>query len=408
MTGHIRRRGERSWEIKFELGTDPLTQKRLTRYHSFKGTKKDAEAELIRLKAAANKGEYVDPSKLSLGEFLNRWESWAAGQVSPKTYERYSELLKLYVRPRLGAARLQRLRAVNFAELYGDLQKPKGAGGAGLAPRTVGHVHCLLKRIMSHALKWSLTTSNPVASADPPPVQRPEVEILGPLQIKTIVQGLKTHPLYPIAVLGLATGMRRGELVALRWMDVDLDGGRIRVEQSLEQTKPSRAVSSSPSPDETSVAKSASRARAKPVLRFKTPKTKAGRRSITIPSSIVTELRTHWRRQQEERLALGLGKASDDDLVFARYDGSPYPPDSLTSDWARTVRLLRLPDVTFHALRHTHVSQLIASGLDVVTVSRRIGHSNPTTTLSVYAHLFGATDERAASVVEAAMADILA
>jgi integrase len=260
---------------------------------------------------------------------------------------------------------------------------------------------------MGHALKWSLTTSNPVASADPPPVQRAEVEILGPLQIKTIVQGLKTHPLYSIAVLGLATGMRRGELVALRWMDVDLDGGRIRVEQSLEQTKPSRAVSSSPSPDEASVAKSASRAH-KPVLRVKAPKTKAGRRSITIPSSIVTELRTHWRRQQEERLALGLGKASDDDLVFARYDGSPYPPDSLTSDWARAVRLLRLPDVTFHALRHTHVSQLIASGLDVVTVSRRIGHSNPTTTLSVYAHLFGATDERAASVVEAAMADILA
>jgi integrase len=231
--------------------------------------------------------------------------------------------------------------------------------------------------------------------------------ILGPLQIKTIVQGLKTHPLYSIAVVGLATGMRRGELVALRWKDVDLDGGKIRVEQSLEQTKPPRAVSSSPAPGE-SISKPASRARAKPVLRFKAPKTKAGRRSITIPSSIVTELRTHWRRQQEERLALGLGKASDDDLVFARYDGSPYPPDSLTSDWARTVRVLRLPDVTFHALRHTHVSQLIASGLDVVTVSRRIGHSNPTTTLSVYAHLFGATDERAASVVEAAMADILA
>jgi integrase len=127
-------------------------------------------------------------------------------------------------------------------------------------------------------------------------------------------------------VVGLATGMRRGELVALRWKDVDLDGRRIRVEQSLEQTKPPRAVSSG------SIATSASGGRAKPVLRFKAPKTKAGRRSITIPPSIVTELRTHWRRQQEERLAFGLGKASDDDLVFARYDGSPYPPDSLTSD----------------------------------------------------------------------------
>ena len=302
MTGHIRRRGERSWEIKFDLGTDPLTGKRVTRFHSFKGTKSEAKDELVRLKAAANKGEYVDPSKLSLGEFLDRWEAWAAGQVSLKTMERYSELLKLYVRPRLGASRLQRLRTVNFAELYGDLQKSKEAGGSGLAPRTVGHVHRLLKRIMGHALKWSLMTSNPVASADPPPVQRAEIEILGPLQIKAIVQALKTHPLYSIAVVRAGHRDAPWRACGAAMEGFDLDGGRIRVEQSLEQTKPPRAVSSSPAPG----------ARAKPVLRFKAPKTKAGRRSITIPPSIVTELRTHWRRQQEERLALGIGKASDD------------------------------------------------------------------------------------------------
>jgi integrase len=128
---------------------------------------------------------------------------------------------------------------------------------------------------------------------------------------------------------------------------------------------------------------------------------------VSIPPSIVAELRAHWRRQQEQRLALGLGKAADDALVFGRHDGGPWPPDSLTADWARTIRLLKLPKVTLHALRHTHVSQLIASGLDVVTVSRRIGHSNPTVTLTVYAHLFGNTDERAANVVEAAMAGVL-
>ena len=176
--------------------------------------------------------------------------------------------------------------------------------------------------------------------------------------------------------------MRRGELVALRWKDVDMDGGKVRVERSLEQTNAG--------------------------LRFKSPKTKAGRRTVIIPPSIVSELRAHWRRQQEQRLALGLGKADDGDLVFARHDGSVYPLNSLTFDWARTVRRLKVPRVTLHALRHTHVSQLIASGLDVVTVSRRIGHSNPTVTLGVYAHLFGNTDERAASVVEAALAGVLA
>src|SRR5712692_955440 len=109
MTGHIRRRGERSWELKFDIGTDPATGKRLTRYHSFKGTKRDGQIELTRLMAGATDGNYVDPSKATLAEYLDRWErDWAAVNVSPKTIERYGELLRHHVRPHLGAVRLQR------------------------------------------------------------------------------------------------------------------------------------------------------------------------------------------------------------------------------------------------------------------------------------------------------------
>src|SRR5947209_14895478 len=119
MTGHIRRRGKSSWELKFDIGADPVTGKRLTRYHSFKGSKREAEAELVRLKAAANSGDYVDPSRATLAEFLDRWErDWAAVNVSPKTFERYHELLRLHVRPHLGAIRLQRLLPVSLAALY--------------------------------------------------------------------------------------------------------------------------------------------------------------------------------------------------------------------------------------------------------------------------------------------------
>ena len=381
MTGHVRRRGERSWELKFDLGTDPLTGKRLTKYHSFKGTKREAEAELVRLKAGADKGDYIDPSKTTLAEFLDRWETWAATQVSAETLERYKELTAHHVRSRLGAARVQRLRTADFAELYGKLQQSKADGGAGLAARTVGHTHRLLHRVFSHAVKWGVVAINPVAAAEPPRVERTEIEILDPDQIKVVLNALRKHRLYPIVVMGLATGMRRGEMVALRWRDVDLDHGSVRVERSLEQTSDG--------------------------LRFKSPKTKSGRREITIPASIVAELRAHWRRQQEQRLSLGMGKAGPEDLVFPRFDGTAWPPDSLSSDWSNAVRGMKLPKVTLHALRHTHVSQLIASGLDVVSVSRRIGHSNPTVTLGVYAHLFGNTDEKAAAVVEAAMAGLL-
>ena len=381
MTGHVRRRGERSWELKFDLATDPATGKRLTRYHSFKGTKREAEIELVRLKASADRGEYVDPSKLTLVEFLDQWEAWAASQVSAKTLERYHELAAHHVKPHIGNARVQKLKTVNFAVLYGKLQKAKPEG-AGLAPRTIGHVHRLLHRVFGHAVKWGIVVINPVTAAEPPRVQRTEIQILAPDQIKLVLQALRGRRLYGVALTGLATGMRRGEIVALRWGDIDLDNGKIRVDRSLEQTNGG--------------------------LAFKEPKTKAGRRVVSIPSSVIAELRNHWREQQEDRLALGMGKAGNDDLVFPRWDGSPWPPDRLSSTWAKTISTLKLPKVTFHALRHTHASQLIAAGLDVVTVSRRIGHSNPTVTLTVYAHLFGSTDERAAAAVEAVLAGALA
>jgi integrase len=380
MQGHIRRRGSRSWELKFDLGTEPQTGRRRVRYHSFKGTKREAQAELVRLMAAANSGDYVDPSRATLGDFLDRWEGWAATQVSAKTLERYSQLLRHHVRPHLGSAPIQKLKTINFAELYGKLQAPKPAG-AGLAPRTVGHVHRLLHRIFSHAVKWTIITRNPVSAAEPPRVSRAEIQILSPDQIKTVLAALRGRRIYPVTVIGLATGMRRGEILALRWGDVDMDTGRIRVERSLEETKTGLAV--------------------------KEPKTKAGRRSVTVPPSVVAELRQHWREQQELRLTLGLGRSTPEDPVFPRPDGALWPPDRLSSTWAKTVAVLGLPKVTFHALRHTHVSQLIAAGLDVVTVSRRVGHSNPTVTLGLYAHLFGNTDERAAAAVETALGGVL-
>jgi integrase len=381
MTGHLRQRSPGSWEIKFDAGADPVTGKRKTRYVTVKGGKKAAQAELRRLLSAIDEGRLIEPSKTTLAQFLDRWESWAATQVARKTLERYCELLRHHVRPHLGSASIQKLRPVNFAELYGRLQQEKPAG-AGLAPRTVGHVHRLLHRIFGHAVKWGVIAINPVAAAEPPRVPRTEIDILEPGEIRTVLQALRGRPLHPIAVIALATGMRRGEIAALRWNDVDFESGRIRVERSIEQTNAG--------------------------LAFKAPKTKAGRRSISIPPSIVAELRDHRRRQGELRLAFGMGKAGPDDLVFAREDGKPWPPDSMTTAWQKTVASLKLPRITLHALRHTHVSQLIASGLDVVTVSRRIGHSNPTVTLGVYSHLFGNTDEHAAEIVDQAMAGILA
>jgi integrase len=163
---------------------------------------------------------------------------------------------------------------------------------------------------------------------------------------------------------------------------VSLDGAELQVQQSLEQTKEG--------------------------LRFKAPKTKQGRRTISLPAFIVKELRAHKVAQAADRLALGLGKDADDALVLRRPDGSPLAPDNVSSEWRKAVDALKLPKVSLHALRHTHASQLIASGMDVLTISRRLGHGAPSITLDIYSHLFKPTDGAAAAIFDKAFGGLQA
>jgi integrase len=230
-------------------------------------------------------------------------------------------------------------------------------------------------------VQWGVIARNPVENLNPPPVQSAELEILRSDDVQAILAKLRERRgrlLYTVAVVVLASGMRRGELCALRWNDINLNTGKLSIERSLEQTKQGG-------------------------LRFKPPKTKHGRRTISLPKLAVAELRAHWKAQQELRLNIGLGRSPDDSLVFANWDGHPRNPDSLSKEWAGCMDQIGMPSITLHALRHSHASQLIASGLDILTISRRLGHGSPTITLSVYGHLFSNTDERAAAIIEAAL-----
>ena len=377
MTGHVRRRGKASFEIKFDLGRDPVTGKRRVRYPTFRGTNRAAEIEAARLITAADSGSYVDPSKVTFAEFIDRWSrDWAAANVSPKTFERYSELLRNHVRPHVGTIAIQKLRPVALTELYATLLRPRSDLGAGLAPRTVGHVHRVVHRVLGHAAQWGVVVQNVAELVSPPRVPSTEISIVRGDRLADLLQKLRGRSVYPIASLALATGMRRGELLALRWRDVDFDRGLLRVEQSLEVT---RAAG----------------------LRFKAPKTNHGRRAITVPSSIVSDLRARWKAEQEKRLALGLGKAPGDALVFSNWEGGALHPAGVTKEFARAMTAIGWRAITLHSLRHTHASQLIAAGVDVLTISRRMGHGSPTITLSVYGHLFANTDDRAAAIMEA-------
>jgi integrase len=231
-------------------------------------------------------------------------------------------------------------------------------------------------------VKNEILSKNVVAVHSAPAVSSPDIDWLLQDQIPVLLRKLEGHGLFHIAVLALATGCRRGELLALRWRNLDLDAMTVTIEESLEQTKGQ--------------------------LRFKPPKTKAGKRTLTLPPNAVAIMRQHHAKQGELRLALGLGKAGADDLVFCTWDRdgrpAPIPPNNLSRDWARTVKALEdAPAVSFHGLRHTVASLLIAGGHDVVAVARHLGHRDGTVTLKRYAHFFKAKDDAAAALIGAAL-----
>lgn len=351
-----------------------------------KGTRQDAQKELTRLLSQADAGTLVEPSKITVAQYLRGWLGEAkegeppppppAG-ITPKTVERYRELAEGQIIPHLGNIPLQKLKPVQVADWHVELLKAGSRRKTPLSARTTGHAHRVLHRALERAVGSEVLSRNVAAVISPPTVEADEIEILNPEQISDVLEKLDGHGLYPIAVTDLGTGMRRGELLALRLADVDLDSATVRIERSLEETKAG--------------------------LRFKAPKTTHGRRTVSIAASVVAALREHRRKLLETRLALGLGKPDDDTLVFSQPDGAPIPPNRLTRRWQDACVALKLPRVSFHALRHTHESALIAAGLDVVAVSRRLGHANPTVTLNIYGHLFKRDDSAAASAIEAVL-----
>jgi integrase len=374
--GNITRRGKTSWRLKFDVGIDPTTGKRLIRYTTVRGKRQDAERELSRLLKAADDGMLVEPSKVTIAEYVRSWLEGMHG-LAPKTVERYRQLAEQQIIPHLGSVALQKLKPAQVVNWHERLLRAGGKNGRPLSARTVGHAHRVLHRALQRSVESELLTRNIASAIKPPKVEAKESRILTGDEIGMVLRGLHGHMLHPIAVLALATGMRRGELLALRWSDVDFDGATCRVERSLEKTKAG--------------------------LRFKKPKTKHGRRVISLPPNAVEVLRAHRRMQLEQRLALGQGKHEPDALVFETTEGAAISPDGVSQNWGRTLIARGLPKVTFHALRHTHASILIAKGIDVLTISRQLGHASPVVTLSTYAHLFEKASTAAANAIEAAM-----
>ena len=230
MRGHLRERSPGRWAIVIDV-RDPQTGKRKRRWHSFAGNKRQAQIECARLISEMDSGAVVDPSRITVAEFLDQFErDWIAIHTGARTAERYRGALA-HVRRELGNAQLQKVRAADVAALYATLSR------TGLAPRSVQMVHRVLHRALVQAKTWGVIRDNVTEVIKPPPAPDQEREILQPDRARELLRRLDGHPLHTLAVLALHTGARRNELLALRWQDIDLDAGRLRIETALEQTR---------------------------------------------------------------------------------------------------------------------------------------------------------------------------
>ena len=372
MRGHIVKLYKDSYSIVLNLGTDPATGKRKQQWISVKGTKKVAEKRLAEMLHQLDTGIFTRPGKTTLAEFLERWlKDYVWPNLAPRTAEGYEHIIRRHLIPGLGNIKLTQLRPAHLQRYYSEkLSGGRCDGNGGLSPRTVRHHHMNLHTALESAVKWGLLSRNPVDAVSPPRCQRPEWHILNENDIGTLLEAAKATSYYALFYLAIYTGMRRSELLALRWCDIDLLLCQIYVTRTLHQLRDGSII-------------------------YRAPKTAKGRRMIALSPSATLVLREHKEKQGLDRDMLGI-TLTDDDLVFSQLDGKSLLPNTVTHAWMKLVRRNGLRGIRLHDARHSHASLMLKLGTHPKIVQERLGHASISITLDTYSHVVPGLQEAAA------------
>lgn len=359
--GNLRQRKDGIWEARFVVGTDPGTGKEI-RKSVYGRTQKEARQKMTEAIAALDKGDYREPCKMSLAQWLDIWQREYLGGVKPKTLVDYGIITEKHIKPALGATRLDALTPHAIQTFYNSLMKPVDEGGKGLSPKTLRCIHGVFHKALQQAVMLNYIRANPTDACTLPRVTRKEIKPLDEGDIGRFLQAVKGDPFEPVFLVTLFTGLRRGEVLGLTWDCVDFDAGTITINKQLQpDTKDGRS--------------------------YHLVSTKNGKGRIIAPASYVMKLlRTHQRKQSEWRLRAGPLWA-DSGLVFTNELGAHLSPYTVCHHYKRIVESIGLPLARFHDLRHSYAVAAIRSGDDIKTVQGNLGHATAPFTLDVYGHV---------------------
>jgi integrase len=377
--------GRPRWAYHFRAGKDEngkWIQKTRGGFET-KGAAQDALADAMR--ECSETPVVIDRLIPTLAEFFERWHrDCAKREYSPKTAERFFELGQYAVR-RFGNVLLDRLTTEQLAKDMNHLLDHGGRvtddhpKGRPLAPKTVRHIAFLIQACLEQAVDWELISKNPMKKVKKPKVPRRRPKVVDRAGFVSLFTKAAGTRLYPAIVLAAATGMRRGELCALEWSDLDWDRATLEVSKSLEQTKEGLRVKGTKS-DET--------------------------RRFSIRGKALDVLRQHKREQDRERELYDADYANLN-LIFCCPNGKQYVPGNFGMRVSKLMRRAGLSGITLHSLRHSHASQLLSDGTPITTVAARLGHASPNITLGIYSHALPADNEAAATLWNEAMGDVI-
>ncbi|HXH09528.1 MAG TPA: site-specific integrase [Alphaproteobacteria bacterium] len=372
--GSILRRKDGRWMAQLRIRSDPATGRRI-RQTFYGRTRQEVAEQLARAQSDLSRGTYVPPHTITVGAWLDRWlQEYQRPRLRPISYDSYEMLIRVHLKPALGHLALKDLRPDQVQHLYTRKRED------GLSARTIRYIHTVLHAALKQALKNGLVVRNVSEATTLPTGKTRAMQPWTIDDVRRFLAAAQDDRLYAAWLVAIGTGMRRGELLGLRWQDLDLEAGVLQVRQELIRVATHDATGSD----------------RKTRLIVQAPKTEQSRRTIPIPADIVEALKHHKARQAEERLLMGAAY-EDHGLVFCQANGQPIDPRNFTRHFERMVKLAGVPRIRFHDLRHTFATVLLELGEAPKTVQTLLGHTKISTTLDIYSHVSLDLEKRAAA-----------